>query len=394
METMTPFRIELIRPRNLASLDHIAQRVGMSMPDGLNARFHLVPLLAVIVSPDGLPAWEPTLFLANCALRSGSLTGDTVRTYADALVPWLTFLRERELRPAQADEEQLCVFRAKLVHGGGERTLARTTANHRVTVASLFHQWGQRSGSMPSPLGAWLLETGRENSTQDPRRYGRRVRRLGIVPSAVQRLPRLLSNEEVSRLFHVAPMPYRLMFRWSLATGIRRFELCNLQLDQLPTPDAAARSDDGIVSFDLLRKGGKLCTLYAPVGLVEETNWYLLVDRPQSQAREVFVNQAGAPISRNRLSRVFRGCANQIGSSATLHHLRHTFAVHVLKVLEGYERRGDAMNSLKTLQVLLGHSSIETTEIYLRAVEVRGEPVVEALQFLYGGELYDQPEQG
>jgi integrase len=262
--------------------------------------------------------------------------------------------------------------------------LAATTANHRVTVAGLFHQWGERSGSMPSRLGSWLLEAGRQNQTPDLRRYGRSIKRLGIAPAVVRRLPRLLSREEVSRLFLVAPMPYRLMFRWSLATGMRRFEVCGLRLDQLPGADDIGRADEGLLSIDLLRKGSRLCTVYAPIALAEETNWYALIDRPQSQAAEVFVNSRGKAVSRHQLTTVFRRCADQIGSKATLHHLRHTFAVHVLRVLEGYDRRGDAMNSLKTLQVLLGHASIETTEIYLRAVEVSGEPVVQALDFLYG----------
>ncbi|MDR7332716.1 site-specific recombinase XerD [Kinneretia asaccharophila] len=331
--------------------------------------------------------WEPTLFLADRALRCRSRTGDTVRTYAEALLVWLKFLVERSIEMCDADEEAIGLFRAQLVHGGHTKPLAATTANHRVTVAGLFHQWGQRSGSMPSPLGKWLVATGRENSTADPRRYARSIKRLGIAPAVVRRLPRLLSREEVSRLFLVAPMPHRLMFRWSLATGMRRFEVCDLRLDQLPGAVEAARVDQGLLPIDLLRKGSRQCTVYAPVGLVEETNWYVLLERPESGACEVFVNRHGSPMSRHALTSMFRRCADEIGSKATLHHLRHTFAAHVLRVLEGYDRRGDAMNSLKTLQVMLGHASIETTEIYLRAVEVSGEPVVRALEFLYGETL-------
>lgn len=387
MSAVTPFLVVLLRPRELNSPEQIAERAGTSLPAGMHPRFHHLPALAAILHRDGLPCWEPTLYLADCALRCRSRTGDTVRSYAEALIVWLGFLKERGLRICDADEEVLGLFRARLVHGGYDRPLAAATANHRVTVAGLFHQWGQSSGSMPSPLGSWLLETSRENRRPDSYRYGRSIKRLGISPPVVQRLPHLLSREEVSRLFLVAPMPYRLMFRWSLATGMRRFEVCGLLLNQLPRAEEAARNDDGLLSIDLIRKGSRQCTVYAPVGLVEETNWYAMVDRPQSHAREVFLNSRGHPVSRHRLTSVFRRCAKQIGSKATLHHLRHTFAVHVLRVLEGHDRRGDAMNSLKTLQVLLGHASIETTEIYLRAVEVNGEPVMQALDFLYGETL-------
>jgi site-specific recombinase XerD len=376
----------LLRPRELGSIEDIAEQAGISLPLRLIPRFNVLPAVAVILR-DGLPLWEATLFLADRALRCRSRTGDTVRTYAEALLVWLNFLAERHVEFIDADEETIGLFRAQLAHGGHGKPLAATTANHRVTVAGLFHQWGQRSGSMPSPLGKWLVATGRENSTPDPRRYGRSVKRLNIAPAVVRRLPKLLSQEEVSRLFLVAPMPYRLMFRWSLATGMRRFEICGLQLNQLPSAVDASRADAGLLPIDVLRKGSRQCTVYAPVGLVEETNWYVLLDRPKSSAGEVFLNRRGAPMSRHSLSSMFRHCANQIGSKATLHHLRHTFAAHVLRVLERYDRRGDAMNSLKTLQVLLGHASIETTEIYLRAVEVSGEPVVQALEFLYGESL-------
>ncbi|OWQ46799.1 hypothetical protein CDL60_13950 [Roseateles noduli] len=371
----------------MPSLDLIAQQAGISLPEDLQPRFNMLPVLAVILDETGAPVWEATLFLAYRALRSRSQTGDSVRSYAEALLVWLAFLNQRRIAPVDATEETLGIYSAKLVHVGHTRPLSATTSRHRITVASLFHQWGVRSGSMTSPLGRWLVETGYENQIPDPRRYGRSIKRLGIAPPPVQRLPRILSREEISRLFLIAPMPYRLMFRWALATGMRRFEVCGLCLNQLPQAEIIASSDDGLLPIDVLRKGGRLCTVYAPVALIEETNWYALMDRPQSGAREVFVNTRGAAISRHRLTSVFRRCADRIGTKATLHNLRHTFAVHVLRILEGYERRGDAMNSLKTLQVLLGHSSIETTEIYLRAVEVSGEPVEHALKFLYGNAI-------
>lgn len=384
MKKSNLYRVVYVRPSQLGSLESIAKRAGSELPHGVLPRFHLLPLLAIVVARDGLPAWEPTLFLADRALRCRSCTGDTVRSYAEALLVWLGFLNGRNAALADATEELLGIFRAQMVHG---EPCSAATTNHRVTVAGLFHEWGQRSGSMISPLGAWLVDRSRDTRVPDPRRYGKATKRLGIAPAVVRRLPRLLSREEVTRLFLVAPMPYRLMFRWSLSTGMRRFEVCGLKLSQLPTAEEAARTDDGLLPIEMLRKGSRQCTVYAPVGLIEETNWYALLERPKSSSDEVFLNSRGQPMARHALSTMFRRCADQIGSRATLHHLRHTFAAHVLRVLEGYDRRGDAMNSLKTLQVLLGHASIETTEIYLRAVEVTGEPVAAALDFLYGGTI-------
>ena len=77
--------------------------------------------------------------------------------------------------------------------------------------------------------------------------------------------------------------------------------------------------------------------------------------------------------------------AAEIGSRATLHHLRHTFAAHVLNFLESHKSEHSENNTLKTVQVLLGHSHIETTEIYLRALDITNPTVVAALDHLYGG---------
>jgi integrase len=149
--------------------------------------------------------------------------------------------------------------------------------------------------------------------------------------------------------------------------------------------------DGGLVPVELLRKGSKLLTIQAPARLVEATLWHALTDRPEPAASEyqnfIFLNGQGRPVNRVALTRAFRRCADEIGSSATLHHLRHTFAVQVLNALENYEGKGRPMNSIKALQVMMGHSNVATTELYLRAVEASGDAVLKALDFMYGMSL-------
>lgn len=72
---------------------------------------------------------------------------------------------------------------------------------------------------------------------------------------------------------------------------------------------------------------------------------------------------------------------------APLHHLRHTFAVHVLRILESKANDGEELNSIKALQILLGHARIETSEIYLKAYQISGGATIAALDFLYGATL-------
>jgi site-specific recombinase XerD len=139
-----------------------------------------------------------------------------------------------------------------------------------------------------------------------------------------------------------------------------------------------------------MRKGGREVTVYVPAKLVAETHWYVLTERTAPATNDqtfVFLNRAGRQISRQILTRTFRKSADSLGSKATLHHLRHTFAVAVLGILTRHAAAGEEFNSIKVLQVLLGHSSIETSEIYIQAAQISGNAVMEALDFLYGASL-------
>lgn len=347
--------------------------------------------LAFIVEGDGLPNELACAFLQSVALRSRSATGDTVRTYAEALIHWLHYLRLGPICPTSAIEEDLRLYSNNLVNSAtedGRSRYAATTCNLRIAVAIQFHLWGQTKGRMPSELGKFLAE--REPHGRHNFNYRRRSSDSFAV-RVIDRLPRVLNLEAINRLFLVAPHDYKLMFRWAVATGMRRFEICQLQVSDLPTADQVAANNMELVPISILRKGSRVRTVQAPAQLVEETLWYVATRRPAAANPEcsqlVFLSRSGVPLVRQSLSRAFRQCADVIGSDATLHHLRHTFATHVLAALESLEGQGTPMNSLKTLQVLLGHSNVTTTEIYLRAIEASSDEVRDVLDFLYGATL-------
>lgn len=340
-------------------------------------RYGSLPSVVMLIDSTGLPVWPATLFLASQAISSRGQTGDTARTYGESLIPWLEFLEVKKRTVDTVDEEVLKLFRAQCVHGTGQsgQQFASATANLRVEVATQFHRWCQSNG-FPSALGRYLSD--------------RPIGSKTLAPRVIRRHPKLLSFEESKRLLHEAREPYKLMFQWGLVTGLRRSEVGSLRRSSLPRPEAVPFFADGLARFELLRKGGRSLTVYAPVNLVEQTNWYLLAERPPALPEfedYIFINSRGRPISRQSMSREFRRCANSIGSEATLHHLRHTFAAQVLSFLDRPANRKESVNALKVVQVLLGHSRMETTEIYLTALEVADASVVQALEYLYGGAL-------
>lgn len=395
MKVQAECRIIFIRPRKeFGSFAHACQLAALEAAVEVSPLYFDVPLLAVIVDAAGEPIWTPILYLADCALRSRSVTGDTVRSYAEALHTWLDFLARSQVKLQRVTEDIFAAYRSQLVHCKRPHTgrvYSSATANHRISVVCGFHLWAQKRGLLETPLGAYLLirEADLRAHFRTRAVYGKLVPR-SLAPTVLQRLPRLLSHDEIRLLFQCASSPYRLIFKWALLTGLRRFEICQLTIEQLPTPQQLSLSRDGFAQINVLRKGARDITMHVPVRLIEETHWYLLTDRATPRTEDqnaIFVGRRGNAIKRNSVSRAFRKCADRVGTDATFHHLRHTFAVNVLKMLDCAALEGQTLNSLKTLQVLMGHASLESTEIYLRAMDVSSDAVMQALDYLYGATL-------
>lgn len=392
MRKTNDFRLVLIEPHRIAGDEERLRELVPEIEDLAELPRNLcdLPLIAVIEDPSGLPCWEATMFLGFTALRSKSVSGDTVRTYGEALLPWLRYVRGKGLTLDEVDEETYGLYCAKVSHAWtpDRENYASSTINLRMVVPELLHLWGEQRGVFSSPFGTYLDESRhgglaawgagyRHFATYRPRPRKRVIKRLPIA----------LSREEIQRIMQLAPMPYRLMWKWSVATGIRRFEVCSLRRDCLPTPEQISLNDGGLISFNLLRKGSRDVSVYAPSALMEETNWYVLTERPSPKIKRneklVFLSDAGNAVSRQMLSREFRIVADRIGSKATLHHLRHTFAITVLDCMENHRLVNDDINPLKTVQILLGHANSETSEIYTNAASIANKSVMKALESLF-----------
>ncbi|NTX30347.1 tyrosine-type recombinase/integrase [Burkholderia pyrrocinia] len=378
MSTET-FRIEIARQDINGTWQELCAKAGLTQVTNIQRRYSALPALPTIVDGSGLPVWGPTMYLARTALATRGVTTDTPRTYAECLLDWLRYISAANFSLTTVDEEMLQLYRADLTNRRSRRgtTMATATVNLRIAVVVQFHLWGQKNG-VASPLGEYLHSVDRV-----PR---------SLAPRVIARHPKALNADQVRGIFQFAASTYKLAFRWALVTGIRRFEVANLRCSQLPSMESMRLHSDGLVSFNILRKGGKEATIYAPVSLLEETHWHVLTARPTPQPGFedfIFIGEGGAPLSRQSLSREFKRCADRIGVVANLHHLRHTYAVKVLSYLDSAanKREDEAQNSLKTLQVLLGHASSETTEIYLEAMAITKPAVVDALTYLYGATI-------
>lgn len=199
-------------------------------------------------------------------------------------------------------------------------------------------------------------------------------------PGKAQRLPKTLSEEEVSRLLDIAPTHGRTPAERSrnaclmallYATGMRVSELVSLPL-------AAARGDPRMI---LVRgKGGKerMVPLSPPARLAL-ADWLAIRDaeetarRAKGQPSSPYLFASGGVtghLTRHRFYNLIKEIsvkAHVDPDKVTPHTLRHAFATHLLA--NGAD--------LRVIQTLLGHADVATTEIYTHVLEARLQALVQ-----------------
>jgi len=179
------------------------------------------------------------------------------------------------------------------------------------------------------------------------------------LPKRAQSAPTFLTPDEVHRLLEATEanryvargIRDRALVTMAVYTGLRRQELLDLTLQDVDL-------EEGIVRVRRGKGGrGRVVPLLPEVRLAIR-DWLEL--RPSCDHPMLFVNHMRQPLGRHGLHHLFRRALRISGirqEGVTFHTLRHTFATLML--------RGGS--DLRSLQQLLGHSSLETTAIYLHS---------------------------
>ncbi len=178
------------------------------------------------------------------------------------------------------------------------------------------------------------------------------------LPKLSKGLPKALSESEVEALLNGPDVSTdiglrdRAMIELMYATGLRVSELVNL-------PSTAINLRQGVLR--VMGKGSK--ERLVPLG-EESQHWlerYLQQARPvfaqKKNLAHLFLNTKAQPVTRQQFWRLIKKTAVQSGidsAKVSPHGLRHSFATHLLN--HGAD--------LRALQMLLGHSSLSTTQIY------------------------------
>jgi integrase/recombinase XerD len=283
-------------------------------------------------------------FLTYVKVEKG-LSSNTVSAYRRDLVKFDVFAQKRKLSLEAVSRDDLVDFLASLYRLKLE---SRTVARHLVTLRNFF-----RFAQIQE-----LITTDPSINLESPK-----IRRS---------LPGYLRLEEVERLLEqpdsttALGLRDRAMLEVLYSTGLRVSELIGLRVSDLDSKVGCVRC---------IGKGDK--ERIVPVGrkallMVEK---YLRDARPKLLGKlrgspTLFVNRRGVSLSRVGVWKIFSGYGKRAGLrvSLTPHMLRHSFATHLL------ERGAD----LRSVQLMLGHADISTTQIYTHVVEERLKQIYKA----------------
>lgn len=285
-------------------------------------------------------------FLLHVKVEKG-LSSNTISAYKRDLVKFDAFAQKRKLTVEKVSRDDLVDFLAGLYRQNLE---SRTVARHLVTMRNFF-----RFAQVHD-----LITTDPSINLESPK-----IRKS---------LPGYLRLEEVERLLEQpdAKTPLgvrdRAMLEVLYSTGLRVSELIGLRVSDLDTKVGCVRCIGKGDKERIVPVGKKA------LGMVEK---YLRDARPQlfekgkaSSTPALFVNRRGRPLSRVGVWKILSAYGRQAGLRVALtpHMLRHSFATHLL------ERGAD----LRSVQLMLGHADISTTQIYTHVVEERLKQIYKA----------------
>ena len=273
-------------------------------------------------------------FLGHLEVERG-LSRNTLEAYRSDLQQFGAYLAAHDLDPLGIGPRELSAFVSTLAEGDeGRRAVAPATLQRKIACLRSFYRHLRRE----QLIG------------HDPALDLR-------APRSRARLPKVLSRDEVARLLaqpagsSPGALRDRALLETMYACGLRASEAIGLELPQLDL-------DQGILHA--VGKGSK--ERIVPIGgkAVASLRDYLQRGRPRlvglHDEPHVFVNRRGAPLSRQGLYKIVQRHAGTAGLADRMspHTLRHTFATHLLA--------GGC--DLRSLQEMLGHADIATTQIY------------------------------
>jgi integrase/recombinase XerD len=285
--------------------------------------------------PASSPEAALRLFLEYLTVEKG-LAGNTVQSYARDVRKLVDHLKARKVALHRVTEETVVGF----IHGESQAGLSARSLARLISALRSFFRFLVLSGFVKTDATAQLT-----------------------TPSTWLALPKFLTVAEAEALLQAPDekkpqgVRDRAMLEVLYGSGLRVSELAALKLAEINLEDG----------FLVCRgKGGK--ERIVPLGRSSgrAVGRYLAEVRPRLDPggrEELFLSRRGRPFTRQGVWKLLRQHAVTAGLAARIspHVLRHSFATHLL------ERGAD----LRSVQLMLGHSQITTTQIYTHVTRER-----------------------
>ena len=270
-------------------------------------------------------------FLDSLYIEKG-LSNNTVSSYKNDIKSFLLWLDKKSFNPLNINASDANSYVSKLFGDG----LKSSSVNRKISAIKSFYIFLQKKKIiMKSPIADI------------------------VMPKQEKYLPVSMSEEEVERLLNSPDLNIQIerrdkaMIEVLYATGIRISELTNLKLTDLDVNRSVLK---------VFGKGSKERLVPFGEKAAESINLYLK-DRKDLKSKEIFLSNRGTKISRGAFwqrIKIYIKRAN-LKISISPHTLRHAFATHLLN------RGAD----LRSVQILLGHSDLSTTQIYTHIAKQR-----------------------
>jgi integrase/recombinase XerD len=282
---------------------------------------------------------QTTAFLNFCRIEKG-LSSNSIQAYTADLTRFAAFSSNSEELPGTGE------IRIYIDHLYQTGLSHRSVGRHLTTLRSFY---------------GFLLREGRIQI--DPTEHLR-------TPKQWQTIPKYLNLEEINRIIQ-APDPARptglrdrAMMELLYASGLRVSELCKIGVSDL---------DLNLQVLRTMGKGNKQRLVPVGKAAVKAVEAYLESGRANllkgRASRYLFVTARGGCMTRQSFWKLLAGYGRKAGifHGLTPHVLRHSFATHLLE--------GGA--DLRSVQIMLGHADISTTQIYTHVMRSRLRDTVE-----------------
>jgi integrase/recombinase XerD len=182
------------------------------------------------------------------------------------------------------------------------------------------------------------------------------------TPKKIKSLPKVLTKQEIKELFKATRFGRnRLMLQFMYGSGARVSEVVKLKVEDINIKERTAMIRSG--------KGAKDRMIILSKDWIKDLKKYFKKKKIKSEF--VFSKKNGKCLSTDTVQRIVRDSAKKAGiqKHVTPHSLRHSYATHLL----------EAGTNIRYIQSLLGHSNLNTTQIYTNVANEQLKKIVSPL---------------